>query len=115
MENLKNLTKKVIPYICEDFITIPLWEEGNYTLQVNFWQKFKDVAEFNKYNKILIKLFKVKQYEVYILATSRVIYNIYISPKLKYLKNGSFEYLNPNWSVEEIIELFSEYLINKSK
>jgi hypothetical protein len=31
---------QMIPYTEETLITIPLWEEGNYTPQINFWQLF---------------------------------------------------------------------------
>jgi len=29
--------EKLIPYCSEDFITIPLWEEGDYRWQMNLW------------------------------------------------------------------------------
>lgn len=32
--------EKLIPFVCENFITIPLWEEGDYTPCLNIWLHF---------------------------------------------------------------------------
>lgn len=35
----------LIPFVSENFITVPLWEEGDYTPYINFWLdkvKFKE-------------------------------------------------------------------------
>ena len=46
---MKNLIDKIIPYCSENFITIPLWEEGNYCLQLNVWQIF----DLNKISNLI--------------------------------------------------------------
>lgn len=33
--------KKLIPFVCENFLTFPLWEEGDYRPRVNVWLPFK--------------------------------------------------------------------------
>ena len=45
--NFESNFKKVIPYCSENFITIPLWEEGNYCWQMNLWQIFKNKSEIS--------------------------------------------------------------------
>ena len=40
--------EKIIPYIDENFITFPLWEEGLYIPFVKFWQIFNDEIENDK-------------------------------------------------------------------
>jgi hypothetical protein len=37
---MKDLINEIIPYCSETFITFPLWEEGNYCLQLNVWRIF---------------------------------------------------------------------------
>ena len=36
---------KLIPYLSENFLTYPLWEEGNYIPFVNFWRICKTQEE----------------------------------------------------------------------
>ena len=45
---LQTKIDKLFPFISENFITYPLWEEGNYTPHINVWQTLKDGIEFNK-------------------------------------------------------------------
>ena len=47
--NERYLIEQIIPYVEENFITFPLWEEGNYGPQVNIWRifnKFEELDEF---------------------------------------------------------------------
>ena len=43
--NIENEIKKLIPNVCEDFITFPLWEEGDYRPTVNIWKHFKELPK----------------------------------------------------------------------
>jgi len=47
---MKELMEKIIPYCSEDFITIPLWEEGDFRWQMNLWKiiKLNNYKDFNK-------------------------------------------------------------------
>ena len=45
--NFESNFKKIIPYCSENFITIPLWEEGNYCWQMNVWKLFKNNSEMS--------------------------------------------------------------------
>ncbi len=54
--NEKKLFEKLIPYCAENFITIPLWEEGDYRPCLNIWQIPKGKTPIqcvNSYSKIV--------------------------------------------------------------
>ena len=36
-DKIEKLIKDIIPYVDENFITFPLWEEGDYRPVLNFW------------------------------------------------------------------------------
>ena len=38
----------LIPFLEENFLTFPLWEEGNYSPQINFWMIFDDIVVNSK-------------------------------------------------------------------
>lgn len=97
--------EKLIPFIEEEFITYPLWEEGKYVPFVNFWQKFesrKDISEFR------IKLSKIKElgYDFEEIVTHKFkIYTYEVYPNFKEREDGSCEFENKKWSIEEMLEL----------
>jgi hypothetical protein len=97
--------EKLIPFIEEEFITYPLWEEGKFVPFVNFWQKLenpKDVKDFE------LKLSGIKKlgYEFDKSTTHRFkIYNYEIYPNFEEREDGSVEFENKKWSIEEMVEL----------
>jgi len=97
--------EKLIPFIEEEFITYPLWEEGKYVPFVNFWQKFesrKDISEFR------IKLSKIKElgYDFEEIVTHKFkIYTYKVYPNFKEREDGSLKFENKKWSIEEMLEL----------
>lgn len=96
---------KLIPYISENFITYPLWEEGKYIPFINFWQKLETEKEYIKFNKKLKYIFNKLGYGFYCKEDYHkcVIYEYQIYPKFKELKNGSYKFIKKDWSIEEII------------
>ena len=44
---MEKLIASIVPFIQEEFITCPLWEEGNYNLCVNIWKLYKSQEEFD--------------------------------------------------------------------
>ena len=46
--NIHENLSKLIPFIGDDVISYPLWEEGRYIPSLNFWQVVKTQAEADK-------------------------------------------------------------------
>ena len=105
--------EKLIPYIEENFITFPLWEEGKYIPFVSIWQKINSISEVLDFDKKLDQLFLNSKYDYDCLDNnfSETIYKYHIFPRYKELDNGGFEYLYDNWSIEEILDLLYSVLV----
>lgn len=97
--------EKLIPFIEEEFITYPMWEEGKYIPFVNFWQKFEleyDAQEFEKKLNSFITL----GYDFHnAINFKSKIHHCQIYPDYKELDDGSYEFVNENWSIEEMLEI----------
>ena len=104
--------EKLIPFISEEFITYPLWEEGKYIPFLKCWQKADSENEYTSFSNRLNKHFEKSGYEIsFILQEHRsVIHEFYIYPKYKELKNGSCKFNKPDWSIEEMLELLATVL-----
>ncbi len=104
---LQTKIDKLIPFISENFITYPLWEEGNYTPHINVWQILKDEIEFNKIVEKLNSITGNGEYSYFIdLKYGRSkIYEISINPNYIYSDNGGFDYVKDDWSIEEMVDL----------
>ena len=37
--------KKLIPFVCENFLSFPLWEEGDFRPFLRVWYKFDKLPE----------------------------------------------------------------------
>ncbi len=107
MKNLQEKIEKIIPYISENFITYPLWEEGNYIPFINFW-----LSKESKYFPKLEYLIKESLSKNYIIEerdedndpNSKIV-NYLMYPDFYYHDKGYAKYFNANWSIEEMIEL----------
>ena len=55
---------RLIPFVKENFITYPLWEEGKYIPFVNFWQKVESKEQILSLDKKLKAVFQAKGYNV---------------------------------------------------
>jgi len=107
---LKDKISKIIPYISENFITYPLWEEGIYIPFVNFWKIYEiTFTSFSPISSIInkIPLCEEKGYSIDYKFTSdgnRFHYEFSIYPEFKFLDTG-IQLKNEKWSIEEMIEL----------
>ena len=92
--------EQLIPFVDENFITFPLWEEGIYAPSVNIWLITKEPYVLDQYT---ISLLENTSYEYYIddENSSHNIYRISIFPLYDY-KTYSF---SKKWSIEEMIDL----------
>lgn len=107
---IQKLINKTIPFVCENFITFPLWEEGKYIPNLNFWIITKEPVLL--YNK-LYEIYDDMGYDVIFedkTDNRNDIYTFSISPKIKENDDCGYEFLNKDWSIEEILILFDEYL-----
>ena len=109
--------EKLIPFISENFISYPLWEEGKYIPVISFWQKAETKALCKELDNRLSKLHKGTGYCIEIAKKEHasVIHEIQFYPKFRDLKNGSYKFSKKNWSLEEMIDMLEKFLIIKSK
>ena len=103
---------KLIPYLSENFITYPLWEEGNYTPFINFWKICKTQEEIQLLDKNLKKVFDnsgyIVQYNDCNFDETILQYSIY--PNYDYLDDGSCKFVKQDWSIEEMLDLLCDVL-----
>lgn len=107
----KNI-ETILPFVGENFITFPLWEEGKYIPFVNFWQKYDNQIVYESKRKKLFKFFKKSGY---IVAenenpTNSKIFSYELYPEFKELKGGSYKYKKYDWSIEEMLEMLNDFL-----
>lgn len=103
--------EKLLPYINENFITFPLWEEGKYIPFINFWQKYETQEDYEKHYKKLKKHFNKTGYvvvETDVSGGDIVYYELY--PDFKEFKNGDFKYKKYDWSIEDMLDKLNEVL-----
>ena len=98
---------KLIPFISENFITYPLWEEGKYIPFLKCWQKADTENRCTRLSNKLNKHFEKTGYKISFIGKEHrsVIHEFYIYPKFKELKNGSYKFVKKDWSIEEMIDL----------
>lgn len=106
---------KLIPYISENFISYPLWEEGNYIPVVSFWAIVKNKESLASIEKTGSDIYD-KGYELTFdkFNGHHVIYEFKLTPVWDYCENqslGSFVVQKQNWSIEEMLDIISEFLI----
>jgi hypothetical protein len=68
MRKIDRLLEELTPYMCEEFMKFPLWEEGNYAPTISIWQEFNELPEDVIYNEIHKPSF-VGGRNVYVWAT----------------------------------------------
>jgi hypothetical protein len=94
---------KLIPYVSENFITYPLWEEGKYIPFVNFWCIDKKV-------KSKIKKFKSKNYTIEKGDTSYSTTYYQIFPTFEDSEELGYTFTKDDWSIEEMINIIIKIL-----
>ena len=104
--------EKLIPFISEEFITYPLWEEGKYIPMLKCWQKADTENKCTRLSNRLNKHFEKSGYEISFVPKEHrsVIHEFYLYPKYKELKNGSYKFNKTDWSIEEMLDLLAAVL-----
>lgn len=97
--------EKLIPYISENFITYPLWEEGKFIPQLNFWR----ICESKEFGAMLDMIDDInirKYYSCVIEASSeRIDTKISIMPVFEETEDGGYKFVKEDWSIEEMIDI----------
>lgn len=101
--------EKLIPFLNENFITYPLWEEGKYIPFVNFWIKIDLEGEEQEFDFKCKEIFEDTGYIVSYNDTnySNTILQYSVFPNFNDLDNGSYEFVKKDWSIEEMLELLA--------
>jgi len=96
---------KLIPYVSENFITYPLFEEGKYIPFLNFWHIPKDD------NVVYDRLqdFDNPHYEILVHDTEYSIKECQIYPKFIDIDYG-YTFEKEDWSIEEMVEIVIKLL-----
>jgi len=115
--HLKEKIEYVIPYVSEEFITFPLNEEGKYIPFVNFWQLLKNKKDLKTLKQKLECALEGTGYafEFLPLYTITSIQYIQIFPDFIDLDDGGYKFIKEDWSVEEIVDIFAEFIKNNKK
>jgi hypothetical protein len=100
--------ERLIPYISEEAITYPLWEEGNYTPFLNLDIVTEKLLELES---SLEEEVNSKGYEFQTEREGRI-FKISICPDFEYNDEGSFDYMVEGWSIEEMIDIVAKVLNN---
>jgi len=103
---------KLMPFISENFITYPLWEEGKYIPFVNFWKAAETEEDFLNIHTRLGIAFKNSGYvfDYYDNNSTNTLHYFNAAPDFKELENGSYEFVKEDWSLEEMIEILGSAL-----
>ena len=104
---LQTKIDKLIPFISENFITYPLYEEGNYTPHINVWQICRNDLEYNDLIEKLNTITRNNEYyfDIDLKYPRSKIYEISLCPSHEHLNDGGFDYIKKDWSIEEMIDL----------
>jgi len=103
----------ILPYMSENFITYPLWEEGVYIPFVNFWRVIKTKEDFESFQQFVTDVNYETHYYVVADTTEVGIVNFSIYPDFDYGDEGSYFFMKPDWSIEEMIEIIESFINNK--
>lgn len=103
---------ELIPYISENFITYPLWEEGKYIPFVNFWQIARNADERIMLLNRIRKLDSNPDYciGINLNESNKTCLVCSVSPDFVEMEDGGYEFVNPHWSIEVMILLVKEFL-----
>lgn len=111
--NIQNKIDKLIPYVSENFITYPLWEEGKYIPFINFWRICKNNEEFNILIKKMVELKYVGDYKLELIDENIIgekPFYLQMYPEFEETSEGGYEYVKKDWSIEEMIEIVGELI-----
>lgn len=104
--NNKTITQ-LTPYVGDNFIEFPLWEQGHWIPQLTFWQKFENEDQaclfFNHLKKICGLAYKC-EFDRMTESTSNI-FHIYIMPSYQISDTDEVKYNFMNWTIEEMVYL----------
>lgn len=112
--------EKLIPFIEENFITFPLWEEGIFIPCLNFWVYDDRFIELTFGDEVQ---FSIEGYDFSFgkeISFTGIV-NVIITPSWEY-SNDSYKLERDNYSIDEMIDLahvginggIKEFILNKS-
>lgn len=111
--NLQQKIDKLIPYVSENFITYPLWEEGKYIPHLNFWQICNTGYELEILYERMLFFENNSGYVIWVddedIKVGKA-FELQINPEYEELETGGYEYVNEDWSIEEMIEIVGEII-----
>lgn len=93
---------KLIPYVSENFITYPLWEEGKYIPFISFWYMNDDIDKN-------IKEFKNNDYTIDVTLEHRI-NHCQIYPTFEENDELGYVFIKEDWSIEEMIKIIIKLL-----
>ena len=101
--------EELLPYISENLITYPLWEEGKYIPFINFWQIAETEKDFLEMNARIDKIaLENIGYEIIYQNNNTVgsIHYFSINPIFysEHLTIG-YSYKKSDWSIEEMLDI----------
>lgn len=101
---------ELFPHIDREFLEYPLTEEGNPTPFLNFWCTDLDVLQGVSSDAL------EKGYEIDVENSSyiRKVHSCQINPIFEVQDDCSIVYANPEWSIEEMIDIIDS-IVNRKK
>jgi len=108
--SIQDKIKKLIPFVSENFITFPLAEEGNLTPFINFWKIVETWNEAEMFNRKLHDGLFETGYEYGCEVIIGRIHSYNIHPAFVITGQGGYEYVNPNWSIEGMLDIIGDVI-----
>jgi hypothetical protein len=98
---------RLIPFVEEHVISYPLWEEGKYIPFLQLWRRGETETKRKSIQSKLKKLRKFTSYEAEVRHVSMPsgIIHYHIYPKFTESVDGGYEFMNKDWSIEEMLDL----------
>jgi hypothetical protein len=111
--NLQEKIDKLIPYVSENFITYPLWEDGKYIPHLNFWQICKNGGELENLFERLNKFDPSSGYIIWIVEENIMegkSFELQIYPNYDDIESGGYTFIKKDWSIEEMVEIVGKII-----
>lgn len=103
--------EKLFPHIHTEFITYNLHEEGNMTPFLNFW--VSDLMPIKELEEEFIR--QGYEIEIEFSHPRQKVHNCSINPIFELQDDCSLVYANPDWSIEQMIDIIDTIVNRKHK
>lgn len=109
---IQDQINKLVPYISENLITYPLWEEGIYVPVITFWQRVETDVQRNYLDELLSILSTDTGYYAGIASKydRSDIYTCFIYPNFIGNDNGGYKFKKKDWSIEEMLTMLELFI-----